>query len=174
MLFHMMWSILLRVLALKTLWWKFLIGCWRTSTNEKEVSQPNTPNKMNHTMWKNMKKYAQKWCCKLCAFLFKVTCPFWKMWHCFALLLNQRNITPRWFQTDRKLTRADLNVFGRRQIFSLLVREILYFSSFLPISSLVCFRHLKGFLSWPNTCKGSQLSACITSGIARTPAGAAY
>ena len=34
MLSHMMWSILFRVLALKTLKWKFLIGCWRTSTKE--------------------------------------------------------------------------------------------------------------------------------------------
>ena len=79
MLFHMMWSILFRVLALKTLKWKFLIGCWRTSTKEKVVSRPNTLNKMNHTMWKSVKNCAPKWCCKLCAFLFKVTCPFWKM-----------------------------------------------------------------------------------------------
>ena len=81
MLFHMMWSILLRVLALKTLKWKFLIGCWRTSTNEKVVSRPNTPNKMNHTMWKSMKNCVPKLCCKLCTSLFKVTCPFWKMWY---------------------------------------------------------------------------------------------
>ena len=80
MLFHMMWSILFRVLALKTLKWKYLIGCWRTSTNKKVVSQPNTPNKINHTMWKSMKNCALKWCCKLCAFLFKVTCSLWKMW----------------------------------------------------------------------------------------------
>ena len=80
MLFHMMWSILFCVLALKTLKWKFLIGCWRTSTKEKVVSWPNTPNKMNHTMWKSMKNCAPKWCCKLCAFLFKVTCAFGKIW----------------------------------------------------------------------------------------------
>ena len=35
---------------------------------------------MNHTMWKSMKNCAPKWCCKLCAFLLKVTCGFWKMW----------------------------------------------------------------------------------------------
>ena len=29
---------------------------------------------MNHTMWKSMKNCAPKWCCKLCAYLFKVTC----------------------------------------------------------------------------------------------------
>ena len=82
MLFHMMWSILFRVLAPKTLKWKFLIGCWRTSANEKVVSWPNTPHKMKHTMWKSMKNCAPKWCCKLCAFLFKVTCASWKM--CFG------------------------------------------------------------------------------------------
>ena len=60
MLFHMVWSILFRVLALKTLKWKFLIGCWRTSTNWKVVSWPNTPHKMNHTMWKSMKNCAPK------------------------------------------------------------------------------------------------------------------
>ena len=81
MLFHIVWSILFRVLALKTLKWKFLIGCWRISTNEKVVSRPNTPNKMNHTKWKSMKNCAQKWCQKLCAFLLEVTCDFWKM--CF-------------------------------------------------------------------------------------------
>ena len=48
--------------------------------NQREVSRPNTPNKMNHTMWKSMKNCARKWYCKLCAFLFKVTCAFWKMW----------------------------------------------------------------------------------------------
>ena len=41
-LFHMAWSNLFLVLALKTLKWKFLIGCWRISTNEKMVSQPTT------------------------------------------------------------------------------------------------------------------------------------
>ena len=48
MLFHMVCSILFRVLALKTLKWKFLIGCQRISTNKKVVSQANTPNKMDH------------------------------------------------------------------------------------------------------------------------------
>ena len=80
MLIHMVWSILFRVLALKTLKWKFLIGCWRTPTNEKVVSWPNTPHKTKHTMWKSMKNCAPKWCWKLCAFLFNVTCAFWKMW----------------------------------------------------------------------------------------------
>ena len=62
----------------------FLIGCWRISTYEKVVSRPNIPNKMNHTMWKSMKNCAPKWCCKLCAFLLKITCAFWKMWVFFV------------------------------------------------------------------------------------------
>ena len=73
MLFHMVWSILFGVLALKTLKWKFLIGCWRISTNEKVVSQANTPNKMDHTKWKSIENCAWKWSRKLCAFLFEVT-----------------------------------------------------------------------------------------------------
>ena len=48
MLFHMVWSILVGVLALKTLKYKFLIGCLRIATNEKEVSQANAANKMDH------------------------------------------------------------------------------------------------------------------------------
>ena len=71
MLFHMMWSILFRMFCPK-----FLIGCLRTLTNEKVVSWPNTPNKMNHTMWKSMKSCAHKWCCKLCAILFRSLVPF--------------------------------------------------------------------------------------------------
>ena len=59
MLFHMVWSILFRVLALETLKRKFLIGYSRTLTKEKVVSWPNTLNKMNHTMWKSMKNCAQ-------------------------------------------------------------------------------------------------------------------
>ena len=79
MLFHMVWSILFGVLALKTLKWKFLIGCWRISTNEKVVSQANTPNKMDHSKWKSIKNCARKWCRKFCAFLFEVTWAFGKM-----------------------------------------------------------------------------------------------
>ena len=78
MLFHMVWSISFVVSAWKTLKWRFLIGCWRTS--EKVVSWPNTPHKTKHAMWKSMKNCAPKWCWKLCAFLFNVTCAFWKMW----------------------------------------------------------------------------------------------
>ena len=80
MLFLLVWSILFGVLALKTLKWKFLIGCWRISTNEKVVSQANTPNKMDHAKWKSIKNCARKWCRKLCAFLFEVTWAFGKMW----------------------------------------------------------------------------------------------
>ena len=79
MLFHMVWSILFRVLALKTLKWKFLIGCWRISTNEKVVSEANTLNKMDHAKWKNIRNCARKWCRKLCAFLLEVTWAFGKM-----------------------------------------------------------------------------------------------
>ena len=78
-LFHMVWSILFGVLALQTLKWKFLIGCWRISTKEKVVSHANTPNKMDHTMRKSMKNCAGKWCQKLCAFLFAATWAFGKM-----------------------------------------------------------------------------------------------
>ena len=89
MLFHMVWSILFGVLALKTLEWEFLIGCWRISTNKKVVSQANTTNKMDHTKWKIMKNRAQKWCRKLCAFLFEVTYDFGKMWgHYFLSFLT--------------------------------------------------------------------------------------
>ena len=56
MLFHMVWSILFKVLALKTLNWKFLIGCWKISTNEKAVYQA----KMDHTKWKSIKNCVQK------------------------------------------------------------------------------------------------------------------
>ena len=54
MICHTVWSILFRVLALKTLKWMFLIGSWRISTFEKVVSRPNTPNKMIHTKWKSI------------------------------------------------------------------------------------------------------------------------
>ena len=111
MLFHMMWSILFRVLALKTLKWKFLIGCWRTSTKEKVVSWPNTPNKMNHTMWKSMKNCAQKWCCKLCAFLCKVTCAFLNRWHLFFHFdISGPKMAPlaRWWSPSRTARRSSV------------------------------------------------------------------
>ena len=90
MLFYMVWSILFKVSALKTLKWKFLIGCSRISTNEKVVSWPNTPNKMDHTMQKSMKNCAQKWRQKLCAFFFEVTCAFGKM--CNYVILSKSYI----------------------------------------------------------------------------------
>ena len=55
------------------------------------VSWPNTPHKTNkHAMWKSMKNCAPKWCCKLCAFLFKATFAFWKMWH-HEKMLKKKN-----------------------------------------------------------------------------------
>ena len=80
MLFHMMRSILFGMLALKTMKWKYVIGSWEILTNRKVVSQANTPNKMDHAKWKSIKKSARKWCWKLCAFLFEVTCDFGKLW----------------------------------------------------------------------------------------------
>ena len=53
MLFHMVGSILFR--ALKTLDWKFAIGYWNISTNEKAVCQANTLNKMDQAKWKKIK-----------------------------------------------------------------------------------------------------------------------
>ena len=57
-----------------------MIGSWKISTNGKVVSQANTPNKMDHSKWKSIKKCAWKWRRKLCAFLFEVTWAFGKMW----------------------------------------------------------------------------------------------
>ena len=51
---------------------------------------------MNQTKWKSMKNCAQKWCQKLCAFLFEVTCDFWKMWIFYSLTL--RNMTYFWYK----------------------------------------------------------------------------
>ena len=54
MLFHMVWSILIGVSALKTLKWKFLIGCLRISTNENAVSPAKAANKMDHAKRKSI------------------------------------------------------------------------------------------------------------------------
>ena len=96
MIFYMVWSILFRVLALKTLKWKYLIGCWRTSTNEKVVSWPNNPSKMNHTMWKSMKNCVPKWCCKLCAFLFRSLVPFERCATHFHIKENLKSLGVTW------------------------------------------------------------------------------
>ena len=47
--------------------------------NEKAVFQANTPNKNDYAKWKSIKSCAQKWCQKLCAFLFEVTWVYGKM-----------------------------------------------------------------------------------------------
>ena len=73
MLFHMVWSILFGVLALKTLEWEFMIGCWRILTNEKA----KTLNEMDHAKSKSIKNCV--WCRKLCAFWFAVTWAFENM-----------------------------------------------------------------------------------------------
>ena len=71
MLFHMMWSILFRELALKTLKWKFLIGCWRTSTKEKVVSRPNITLQTNwmtpcERAWKTVPQNGVASCVHFC------------------------------------------------------------------------------------------------------------
>ena len=45
-----------------------------------KVFKANTPNQMDHTMWKSMTNCAQKRWQKLCAIMFAVTWAFGKMW----------------------------------------------------------------------------------------------
>ena len=89
-----------------TIFWRILFGvlAWETTFSLVEILQQpiknfhfkvfkaNTPNKMDHTMWKSMKNCARKWCRKLCAFLFAATWAFGKMWiviyNCILCLLN--------------------------------------------------------------------------------------
>ena len=64
MFFHRVGFILFGVLALKTLNWKFLIGCWRIQNNDEVVTWANSPDKMVRTMWKSMTwKYVPEFVC---------------------------------------------------------------------------------------------------------------
>ena len=78
--FHMVWSVLLRVLAQKTTFWLVEILWQPIRSFYSMVFEANTRNKTEHTMWKGMENCARKWCLFLCTILFEVTWPFWKMW----------------------------------------------------------------------------------------------
>jgi len=67
--------------------------------NQRVVSQANTPNKMDHAKWKSIRNCAQKWCWKLCAFLFEVTWAFGKMWYGARELQWQRYTWRTKFET---------------------------------------------------------------------------
>ena len=77
-LFHMIWSILFGVLALKTLKWKYLIGCLRISTNDKVVFQANTPNKIDNTKWGSILKLCPKMVSKVVCIFVWGHLNFWK------------------------------------------------------------------------------------------------
>ena len=76
MLFHLAWSILFGVLAWETTFLLVEILQQPIKNFHFKVFKANTPNKMDHTMWKGMKNFAGKWCRKLCAFLFEATWAF--------------------------------------------------------------------------------------------------
>ena len=79
MLFHLVCFILFRVLARETTFSLVEILQQPIKNFHFKVCKANTPNKMDHTMWKSMKNCAGKWCQKLCAFLFDATWAFGKM-----------------------------------------------------------------------------------------------
>ena len=99
MLFHMLWFILFRVLGRETTISLVVEVLQQPIKNfHFKVFRANTRNKMDHIMWKSMKNCALKWCCKLCAFLLKVTCAFWKMWWIY-FVLNAESSGKGWKQT---------------------------------------------------------------------------
>ena len=81
MLFCMVWSILFGVLGQETTFSLVEILEQPIRNFHFKVFKANTPNKMDHTMWKSMKNCARKWCRRLCAFLLAATWAFGKMWH---------------------------------------------------------------------------------------------
>ena len=78
--FHMVWSVLLRVLAQKTTFWLVEILWQPIRGFYSMVFDTNTRNKTDHTMWEGMENCARKRCLLLCTLLFQVTWAFWKMW----------------------------------------------------------------------------------------------
>ena len=78
--FHMVCSVLLRVLAQKTTFWLVEILWQPIRSFYSMVFEATTRNKMKHIMWKSMKNCARKWCLFLCTILFEVTWAFGKMW----------------------------------------------------------------------------------------------
>ena len=77
--FHMVWSVLLRVLAQKTTFWLVEILWQPIRSFYSMVFEATTRNKTEHTMWKGIENCARKWCLFLCTILFEVTWAFWKM-----------------------------------------------------------------------------------------------
>ena len=84
--FHMVWSVLLQVLAQKTTFWLVEILWQPIRSFYSMVFEATTRNKMKHIMWKSMKNCGWKWCLFLCTILFEVTCVFFKM--CFVVTLK--------------------------------------------------------------------------------------
>ena len=78
--FHMVWSVLLQVLAQKTTFWLAEILWQPIRSFYSMVFEANTRNKTEHTMWKGMENCARKRCLFLCTILFQVTWAFYKMW----------------------------------------------------------------------------------------------
>ena len=77
--FHMVWSVLLRVVAHKTTFWLVEILWQPIRSFYSMVFEATTRNKTEHTMWKGMENCARKWCLFLRTILFEVTWPFCKM-----------------------------------------------------------------------------------------------
>ena len=71
--FHMVWSVLLRVVAQKTTLWLVEIFWQPIRSFYSMVFEATTRNKMKHIMWKSMKNCARKWCLFSCTILFEVT-----------------------------------------------------------------------------------------------------
>ena len=80
MVFHVVWSVLFRVLAPETTFWTVEFLQQPIRRIHLVVFEANTRNKTNHTMWKGMQNCAKKWFLFLCTILFEVTWAFWKMW----------------------------------------------------------------------------------------------
>ena len=77
--FHMVWSVLLRVVAHKTTFWLVEILWQPIRSFYSMVFEATTRNKTEHTMWKGIENCARKWFLFLCTILFDVTWPFCKM-----------------------------------------------------------------------------------------------
>ena len=91
--FHMVWSVLLRVVAHKTTFWLVEILWQPIRSFYSMVFEATTRNKTEHTMWKGIENCARIWCLFMCTILFEVTWVFWKMW-CAILILNQSKEAP--------------------------------------------------------------------------------
>ena len=83
--FHMVWSVLLQVLAQKITVWLVEILYRPIRSSYLIVFEANTLNKMEHTLWKGIECCARKWCLFLCTILFEVAWAIYKMWHAWFL-----------------------------------------------------------------------------------------